>query len=252
MKFLVCARWCAVTLLVAGRLSAESIAYESFAYPLASPLTDASGGTGWDAPWTVDGDSATAVAPGLSYEDIYGNSLITTGLAASTAGTATTRNFRALAAPIRSEVWISFLYRLPEANAKFEGVSFYLGDQNKFSVQNPSTDPGSLIVLGNNVTGGSASTLKGNLDTTHLIVLHFLKGGAPGGADTVRIYVDPLLAGNPSQFDAAVTAANFDFDRVRIAGQDGSELLVDELRVGNSYAEVTPWMMASPTHRNCC
>ena len=59
----------------------------------------------------------------------------------------------------------------------------------------------------------------------------------------MEAFIDPNLTGSPSS-PAPVDGANFDFDRVRIAAQDGTTLFVDELRIGDSFADVTPHLPA--------
>jgi hypothetical protein len=220
---------------------AAQIARESFDYASASSLSAQGGGSGWLAAWFQDGESAVTGAAGLGFTDSLGNILDVSGLSADTSGTATTRSLRDFSGDLLNGVWISFLYQLPASNSTFEGVSFYRGTQSVFSISNPSTIATAAIHLANNlVSSNGVSTGRGVFGQTHLIVLKLTKGGGTGGADRIEAFIDPTLAGNPSSPTSTVDGTNFDFDRVRIAGQDGSTLLVDELRVGNTFADVTP------------
>ncbi|WP_035608214.1 thrombospondin type 3 repeat-containing protein [Haloferula sp. BvORR071] len=224
--------------------SAVQIAYEPFAYTAAAPVTDLEGGSGWDFAWTQDGESCVTAADGMSYTDASGSVLSVSGLAAETTGSATTRSFRSVGGGVGlNDVWISFLYRLPATNNKFEGVSFYRGATALFTVSKPSVNASANIFLGTGSSGG-VNSLKGVFGTTHLVVLHLEDGAGSGGADKVSMYIDPLLTGNPSIPDAITQGANLDFTSVRIAGQDGATLLVDELRIGESFADVTPHVAA--------
>lgn len=220
---------------------AAPLFHEPFAYPAASSLTGLTGGTGWPGAWLVDGGSVSVTSAGLQYSDPAGNILTVSGLAANTAGTATTRSLRDLGSPDLNNVWISFLYQLPSSNSKFEGVSFYRATQQVFTVSNPSTTTTPAVYLTNNLVGGTGvNTGQGVFGQTHLVVLKLTKTGGAGGVDRVEAFIDPGLASTPSAPNATIDGANFDFNRVRIAGQDGSALLVDELRIGASFAEVTP------------
>jgi hypothetical protein len=220
---------------------AAQIARESFDYASASSLSAQGGGSGWLAAWFQDGESAVTGAAGLGFTDSLGNILDVSGLSADTSGTATTRSLRDFSGGLLNDVWISFLYQLPASNSKFEGVSFYRGTQSVFSISNPSTTATAAIHLANNlVSSNGVSTGRGVFGQTHLIVLKLTKGGGSGGADRIEAFIDPILSSNPSSPAAIVDGANFDFDRVRIAGQDGSQLLVDELSVGEAFADVTP------------
>jgi len=217
------------------------LAYESFDYDAAAPLTDLTGGSGWGNVWYEDGTSVVIGSDGLAYTDSLGNVLNVAGRCADTTGTATSRSLRELDGGQRNDVWISFLWRLPATNSKFEGVSFYRGTQQVFSVSNPSVTATSQLYLTNNLTGGTGvNTQKGDFATTHFIAVKLTKGGGTGGVDRADVFIDPLLTGNPSTADGVINGSNFDFDRVRIAGQDGATVLVDELRVGASFADVSP------------
>jgi hypothetical protein len=225
---------------------AAPLAYEPFDYAEAVPLTDLSGGTGWFDAWFPDGESASTASPGLEYSDSVGNVLSVSGLCADTTGTLTTRSLRDFESVDINDVWISFLYQLPVANNKFEGVSFYRGTQQAFSISNPSTTITPAIHLTNSLLGpnNGVNTGAGVFGQTHLVVLKLTKGGGTGGTDRVEAFIDPILIGNPSS-PTIVDGSNFDFDRVRIAGQDGATLLVDELRIGDSFADVTPHVAAA-------
>lgn len=231
--------WLAAALLSCS-CDAAQIARESFDYASASPLSTQSGGSGWLGAWFQDGESAVTSAAGLGFTDSQGNILNASGRAADTAGIATTRSFRDFGSGLLNNVWISFLYRLSVSNNKFEGVSFYRGTQQNFSIYNLSSSTSSGIYLTNHLNGVVLNTQQGVFGTTHLVVLKLTKGGGSNGTDRVEAFIDPLLSAIPSSPAATVDGSNFDFDRVRIAGQDGSSLLVDELRVGDSFADVTP------------
>lgn len=221
---------------------AAQLVYEPFDYVAGSILTSQTGGSGWTAGWTQTGEPCVIGASGLSYVDSIGKILNVSGKHADTTGTNTTRNFRTAAAVPLNDVWISFLYRLPASNARFKGVTFYRASTGTttpvFAVSNlPSTASIGL-------TKGAATpvnTQKGTLNTTHFIALRLTKAGGAGGLDRVEVFVDPLLATVPTTADATIEDSNFDFDIIRIAGELGVTLHVDELRVGTTYADVAPY-----------
>ncbi|WP_193210437.1 hypothetical protein [Luteolibacter marinus] len=218
-------------------LSAAELAYESFDYSASADVTGESGGTGWSAGWTQDGESCVVRSEGLGYTDGNGNVLNTAGFSLDTTNVATTRSFRDVDG-LKSDVWISFLYHLPGSNSKFEGVSFYRGATSVFGISNSSANTGPTMAL--NVGNGSITMSKGQFGVTHFVVLKVSSGTGSGGNDQVEAFIDPVLTGVPSFPDGVVSLADFDFDRVRIAGQDGSPLFVDELRIGPTYADVSP------------
>ena len=236
-------------LLTAALLSlscdAAPIALESFDYAPASSLSTQGGGSGWSGTWFQDGESAVTGAVGLGFTDSLGNILNASGRSADTSGSATTRSLRDFGSGLLNDVWISFLYRLPSTNNKFEGVTFYHGTQQVFSINNPASSTTAGIYLTNNlVANGGVSTGRGTFAQTYLIVLKLTKGGGTGGVDRIDVFIDPILTGIPSSPAVTINGTNFDFDRVRLAGQDGSALWVDELRIGESFADVTPHMSA--------
>jgi hypothetical protein len=223
-----------------AHLQAAGLVYEPFDYTAAAAITSLDGGSGWDAGWTQDGASGVVSAAGMTYTDTLGSALTVSGLGMATTGTETTRNFRTVSTGPLTDVWISFLYQIPASNSLFEGITFYRGSTALFAISNASIDTSATITLGNSVTGGSASTQKGVFGATHFVVLHLSEGGGTSGADKVEAFIDPAFAANPSQPDATTQAANFDFDTVRIAGQNGATLLIDELRIGETFADVCP------------
>lgn len=228
-------------LALPGMLQAAELVYEPFDYTAAENLTSLAGGNGWASAWTQDGESTVIAAEGLTFTDNIGNVLTAAGKAADTTGVATTRNFRSVSGGLLTDVWISFLWNLPASNSKFEGINFYRGAQTAFSISNPSTTTGPSIHLASTLAGGaSVNTLKGGFGFTHFVVLRLTEAGGPNGTDRVEAFIDPLLSGVPSVPDATVNGSDFDFDSIRIAGQDGSPLILDEFRIGNSFAEVTP------------
>ena len=219
---------------------AAEMVYEPFDYAAGSNLTAQTGGSGWSVGWTQDGQPCVTGADGLSYVDGSGRILNVSGKRADTTGTATTRNFRTVSGGPFTGVWISFVYQLPASNTKFEGISFYRGATALFSLNNPSGDATARITLTNNLAGGSVNTQKGTFAATHFVALHLIESGGAGGADRVEAFVDPLLATVPATADGTIDGINFDFDTIRVAGQDGATMLFDEFRVGNSFADVAP------------
>jgi hypothetical protein len=237
-------------------IRAAELVYEPFDYTTGSNLTSQTGGSGWTpAGWAQDPSpiqSCVIGADGLTYADALGNILNVSGKRADTTGTATTRNFRTVAGGPVTDVWISFLYQLPASNAKFEGVSFYRGSASTlvFSVNNPSSDTTARITLTNNLAGGSVNTQKGTFNTTHFVVLRLTKVGGANGADRLEAFIDRPLAAVPTTADGTIDGTNFDFDIIRIAGQDGATLLVDELRIGNTYADIAPYTIVDNPDRD--
>lgn len=232
---------CLAAALLSLSCDAAPIVGESFDYAPASPLSTQGGGSGWLAAWFHDGESAGTGSVGLGFTDSLGNVLTVSGRSADTSAGATTRSLRVFSGGLLNDVWISFLYQLPASNSKFEGVSFYRGTQQVFSISNPSTISTAAIHLANNlVSSTGTSTGHGIFGRTHFVVLKLTKGGGTGGSDRVEAFIDPVLSGDSLSPAGTINGTNFDIDRVRIAGQDGATLLVDELRIGATFEDVAP------------
>jgi hypothetical protein len=233
-----------MTLLPVCALPAAELVYEPFDYPAENMLSGGDGGSGWYNAWTQDaqgGESGVVRSEGLNYTDGVGNVLETSGLSMDTAGVDTTRNFRELEELEYNNVWISFLYNLSETNNLFEGITFYLSTTEKFWVSNPSTSQGSEINLSNRVNPGvNVNTEKGEFEQTHFVVMK-VSAGVDGADDTVEIFIDPVLSAVPSQPDGVITASDFTFNKIRVAGQSGSSLFFDEFRVGETFGDVAPF-----------
>ena len=219
--------------------TAELLVHEPFSYAEGS-VTGQNGGAGWAAGWTVTGEPCRVTSGFLGYVDAGSLSLNVEGGILDTAGPATTRSFREVAGGPLNDVWISFLYRLPESNRLYEGVNFYLGATSIFAVSNSSITSSAAISL-NNFTQGNSSVNAGagEFGRTYLMVLH-VTSPAGGGNDQVELFVDPALSGTPTIATATIEAPSFDFDRIRVAGESGASLQIDELRIGESFADVTP------------
>ena len=224
-------------------LSAAELVYEPFDYGADNLLAGESGGAGWFDGWTQDGESCVVRSSGLNYTDLSGNALDTAGASLDTSGTATTRNFREMSDRYE-DAWISCLFNLSATNSKFEGINFYRGATTVFAISNSSADPSPTITLNNFVNNSTAGTGKGQFGVTHFVVLKLSRNS---GSDQIEVFVDPLLGEVPSTPDAVINASDFSFDRVRIAAQDGATLFVDELRVGETFADVSPHMAVSVT-----
>lgn len=224
---------------------AELLVDEPFDYAQGN-LTGESGGSGWSGAWTQDGESCAVVPALLGYSDSAFNVLSVSGLSLDTSGPDTTRSFRSVSNGPLNDVWISFLFRLPASNSLFEGVNFYRGSTSVFAVSNSSVTAGSTITLNNFVEGGSPDTGLGEFGQTHFIVLHLIEGGGPGGDDLLELYIDPLLTGPASAPVATTSAPDLGFDRIRIAGQSGAPLGVDELRIGDTFSDIAPFVSEDP------
>lgn len=252
-------------LLTLNHASAEVIAYEGLDYSAGSGnLLNASGGTGWTGGWSsfaTDPFFNTIDSGSLSYTDNGAASLITSGNSATISSANTTSpNFeRDLSSTLTptdgSSLWISFLGR---------GSG---GSSMGFTLVDGSTD---LILFGNsqtnnvwgirqisggsgfNSTGVTMTDSVGTLGDTFMVVA---KISFKSGADTVELFINPESLGGAEPTSGTslgyatqelVNIASVSSVRVQVSTVQ-QKFSFDEIRIGNSYADVTPVPESSST-----
>ncbi|WP_035608213.1 thrombospondin type 3 repeat-containing protein [Haloferula sp. BvORR071] len=229
--------------LLPGILSAELISYDGFDYPAGDLV--GSGGSGWVAPW--DGTNPVIVrTPGLTYKDATGNLLTVTGSALNTAdGSGTTTISGREVTDRNAETWVSMLLQPQTASSAFLGISFYQNDLTqanaRFAIENNGNKD---LRLTRRVTPQVNSGVFGStLGTTVFAVLHLVPGGGNDVAtpDRIDVFFNPGLAVEPATANGSININGLQYDRVRVAGANGNSILVDEIRIGTTYADVTPF-----------
>lgn len=257
-------------LVSATTASAQLIAYEGFDYATGTDnLGTQNGGSGFSAAWPASAGTESVVAGSLGYTDSLGNSLITGGNSGFFAGGATANasdTIRLLSASRGdgTTTWVSFV-------ADRLGTDFYWAA----SVQLRSGATGATtekITVGelseNNATVGAdaannwwglynqagagattANSADGYLVSDQSLIILRVDNLA-GATDTVRMWINPTLGVLPTDASALVTLSGLDltFDRVRIFSRQGdathanAQFAVDELRLGETFADVTPFL----------
>lgn len=237
----------ASALLAGGIASADLLVHEPFASS-AGDLTGNNGGSGWSGAWTDSGNPVVVTATGLAYTDSFGNVLHASGSAMNTAdgGAATTISAREVA-DRNAETWISVMIQPQGSFTDFIGVSFYdqgLATVNaRFAIEHAG---GKDLRLTRRAPGTppppvNSASFATTIGTTAFAVIHLVPDGGTGGTlDRIDVYFNPRLDELPSSPHASLDIDGLQFDRVRIAGQNGRSTLVDELRIGESFADVTP------------
>jgi len=229
--------------------------YDGFDYGAVSgDLTGKNGGSGFSGAYTDSGNSTIYSTTGLTY-----GTLETAGGASLTAdgGTATTLSFRGFTAISSGETWISFLARRNGAasTTTFAGLSFYnstgiAAADSEFTISNAGTGTGGTWRLFDNNNGGATTAVSTGItiasDTTYLLVAKIAWGAGAGGTETVSLFVNPTLGSTPVTALASrgINMAT-NIDKVRIAGANGVNYTFDEIRIGDSFASVTPVPEAS-------
>lgn len=240
-------KWLLGLTALSASACAELLVHDSFDYPPGS-LTGNSGGIGWAGPWEDSGNPVAVIATTGSYTDLIGNELHTSGNAINTTGTGTTISSR-LTGQFDRECWISMVV-VPQTNAgDFVGVSFYqdglsLGNA-RFAIEHSENKN----LRFTRRTGGApthSTSYSTTLGEPVLVVLHLLPGGGSEGgfADRIDVYFEPELSSMPFFPNLSMEIDGVNFDRIRIAGQNGRAAIVDEIRIGETYADVVPHLPA--------
>lgn len=245
-----------------GLLGVEPVAvtpaYDGFDYTLGTFLSGATGGTGWSGPWKVTqqgpssvitGASSGAIVAGLGYTDGAGRVLLATGGAwqeasaifygqgqrptTSDAGTKCTSR------------WTSFLMKHATGPTSIDYVTMTLGQGWSFGSPALLAGVGGTSVFTGCFycsTGGSSSVIPGfGADGVAFVLVR--TDFSETGADTIVAWANPPLAGPLPAPGAKSSNANYAavINGVTLAWGDYRSHVYDEVRMGMTRAEVTPF-----------
>ena len=225
--------------------------HDNFAYPDGDLAGN--GGSGWTSAWAGT-NPVIVTSPGLSFSDAIGNTLATSGSALNTAdGAAVTTISSRETGDRNGEAWISVVIQPQNSATDFVGVSFYDNGlataDARFAIEHANGKDLRLTRRGGGtINSASFATTIGK---PVLAVIHLVPDGGGGdpALDRIDVFFNPALDAEPGAPHASINIDGLQFDRVRIAGQNGRSSLVDELRIGSTYADVTPHVPATdPDH----
>jgi hypothetical protein len=237
-----------------GISHAAPSAYEPFDYPAEAPLIDgtAATGDGFTGTWTCG--LSGWVLSGLTYTGLpVGNNAMR-----SPAGG---RQSVSLASPLSSGTkWISFLYKTSPGNpgANINGVYFPNGGTglwfgfglHAWSGTEGYLGLGSMDTTGTSATGATSlqELVLGTYGATYLVALK-IDFNTSGNNDTVTVYLNPVAGQATPGVAAAGTNDSFDVGTISGVGMNvtgAGEIFVDEIRVGDSYADVVGAVTVAP------
>lgn len=241
----------ALLLLGGGMSNGGLLIHDGFSYPNG----DLAGndGSGWTAAWT-GANPVVVTSPGLGFADAIGNTLVTSGSALNTAdgGAVTTISSRETG-DRNGEAWISMVVQPQGSSTDFVGVSFYdnglANADARFAIEHAGGKDLRLTRRAGGLLHSASFTT--SIGQPVLAVLHLVPGGAGGdpALDRIDVFFNPLLDAEPVVPHASVSIGGLQYDRIRVAAQNGRSALVDELRVGETWADVTPYVPAAdPDH----
>ena len=256
---------------------AALLAHEPFTNTPGTAIIGSADGFGFSGAWQNYSSSqgtATNTTAGLSYTDGLGRVLVGSGGAGFFQGLTTANNSMQ---PIRVfnfsrgtngtdgvTTWISFLVvrqgpTVAGNNPYPRGANLphdlNTGNVQKLAIGNSSGAATNTVGL---IPTGSAANLKRSLvvySQTNFIVVR-VDHVAGSANDNAYLFVNPTLGVEPSLATADTNTLggfDFSFDRLRIftggnasAAQPYAEMIVDEYRIGESYADVTPYVNGPP------
>jgi hypothetical protein len=173
-------------------------------------------------------------------------------------GAATTTNFRVLSEAISpenaTETWISLLAERTADTAitNFVGMSFYnegtANANTEFAIATSvlaSTNPQQWRIVDLNNGGTTAWTNTGSAivnNQVDLLVAQIVWSAE--GTETVNMWVNPPSTGLGTPTTRSIAIAGF--DRLRLASQNGAAFTFDELRIGDTFADVMPVVPPNP------
>lgn len=265
--------------LLASRAPAALLSYEGFAYPSGSSIVGQTGGFGFSAAWALNSSQGVYTNQGasLGYTDAQGNRLITVGgsllIQGLSTGDVASQPNRLLSSARGTNsgaadgvtTWVSFLAvrQGPTTNnasvpdnpyPRSANLSLYNSvpsNTEKLAIGNTALTPSNTVAL---LPTGSINFLRPSsvsYSRTNFIVVridHVL--GAP---DNAYLFINPSLAAEPSLSQAdtnSVGEFDFSFNRIRpfaggfrpSAQSPYAELVLDEIRIGETYADVAPFV----------
>jgi hypothetical protein len=262
-------------------LKAALLAYEPFNNAAGTAIIGSSGGSGFSGAWQSNssGGTATNTSYALTYIDRAGNSLVTAGGAGffqgSTSGSTAMQPYRLFSFARGTNgtdggtTWISFLVVRQGPTGTSAGNPYGRGanvchDVNaggstqKLAIGNSSGAASNTVGL---IPQGASGNLKPSTNrfgpyTNFVVVRIDHKSGA---LDNAWLFVNPGLAAEPAANAASTNSLggfDFTFDRLRMfaggtnsTSQPYAEMVVDEYRVGETYADVAPYTSpVSPTN----
>jgi hypothetical protein len=251
-------------------LSAALIAYEGFDYADGTNVRTQTGGFGWTGAWTDTGNASateTATAPGLTYGNlsVAGNKLTSRGQQNNAGANGTNAFlFRDTSQAFGTDgttVWLSFISQRT-GNKSSGGTAQPLNYQRVFSMSlfNGSTteqasigelsnDPADVWSLNPDLTTFAPSAHTTTPLDTQAFLLARIDFIAGTNADKIYLWVNPDLSlGEPATGTAAATVTDeLSFNRVRLTvggsqntgANAGASGLFDEIRIGDTFADVT-------------
>jgi autotransporter-associated beta strand protein len=248
---------------------ATLLVYEGFDYTNGTFITGGNGGVGWTNAWSAGNNTTTNLTGSLSYADGLGNILITSGgrlfLTGANGNGTPQRDFALSRGTDNTTTWLSVLLVRtgPALNVttniypRGANVSFYnavgAGSTEIWDVGNMSNANTNLLSLMRGTTVAAYRPSTNPPTPYNQVNFAVVRIDHKAGNDYVWMWANPLLNVEPdTNSPSCQTLGEFDntFNRCRpfagnnnnTVGQPFAEMQMDELRIGDTYADVSPFI----------
>jgi hypothetical protein len=234
---------------LASRSNAALQAYEGFDYgPDGGDLLGASGGSGFSGGWAAGGFNASISNNFDRENDVLSfGSLQTTGGTVRTAAVGAiagvTRNLAAPLGQANTTVYVSFLVR-PEGTLNGGAFNGFLGlvlesagEPELFIGKPGGGSINNWVIEDRGGSGQHSSPIAASTAATALLVVK--AEFASAGNDTITLFVDPTPGAPEPATGILKNDANFGIVTGLTIYSTGA-MRIDELRVGETFADVTP------------
>ena len=210
--------------------------YEGFAYTSGSSVSGQNGGTGWSGAWGSPGGLDATTTP----SSLTSGNLAVSGGALSTAGSQPPNQGASVATWTRllgtqqgidnTTVYLSFLLQPDAGDGFYGGINFgnvfvgRSGNQSFYGLEGP----------GNDVSLSSVPVVSGQA------VLFVLRTDFLAGNDVLSLYLNPT-PGGAEPGTANVVKTDLDMGTISsLTINNYGGFTTDEIRIGSSFASVTP------------
>ncbi len=233
------------------------VAFDKFDYSVGASLTDSTSladeGSGWNGPWVHLKGGITIVEDSIESQfNLKGTvaNAMEWDLISQSTGIRAYREFETPYLDAARTYWLGY-WAKTRRNGGANVSQLVLADVSEVAATGGA---GQLLSIGIDfdsdnlkLTGGTAgnnlSEIEG--DTTHWIVAKIVTTG-DNQADSVYLFADPAPGSEPSVSQAIAStsttalADGFDGLMIKHDGPVGIETIVDDLYIGNSFADITP------------
>lgn len=239
-------------LAMAGIANATILAYEPFNYSAgainngvattATGTPTATTGGGFTSTWFAGGVGTTIVG-GLTYSGLQ---TANNALQWSTSVPYQGENLATAILPATTPtVYVSFLYNAPSYTANKTGFAVDAGHANNTGYYMGMTASGTFgVATIDNGSGAVLGTATGTIsfNTTYFIVVKFVKDSGGTYYQSGSIYINPTPGGTEPAASGTFTGTYTSADRIAdfLTALGGSTVITDEIRIGTTWADVTP------------